>query len=127
MFIDTNAYSAIGRNDLQVMAALDQADSLFVSVIVLGELRAGFEHGNRKEDNERRLAQFLAKPSVSIALLHDSTTQIYAKLYAHHRKLGKPIPSNDLWISAQAIELDTPLLTLDAHFKGIKGLKLALQ
>ncbi len=97
-----------------------------MSVVVLGELRGGFDHGNRAESNNATLNQYLTDPSISIALIHPSTTLIYAKLYAQLRKQGKPIPSNDLWIAAQAMELDIHLLTLDAHFVGIKGLKLAI-
>jgi tRNA(fMet)-specific endonuclease VapC len=126
VLIDTNAYSGIGRGHPHILLAMGQSNQLLMSVIVLGELRSGFEHGDRKAENSRRLDEFLAMPTVNIALIQPTTTLIYGKLYAAQRKLGKPIPSNDLWIAAQAIELDMPLLTLDAHFAGIKGLKLAL-
>ena len=126
VLIDTNAYSQIWRHHQGVLDVLAASDRLIMSVVVLGELRAGFENGTQKQNNEKILENYLTHSTVSVLPVHDSTTRIYAKLYAHQRKLGKPIPSNDLWIASQAIELDVPLLTLDAHFVDIKGLKLAL-
>jgi tRNA(fMet)-specific endonuclease VapC len=126
VLIDTNAYSQIWRKHPEILKVLASSEQLLMSVVVLGELRAGFEHGLRSELNHKVLNDYLSNPSINIALIQPSTTLIYGKLYAAQRKLGKPIPSNDLWIAAQAIELDMPLLTLDAHFAGIKGLKLAL-
>jgi tRNA(fMet)-specific endonuclease VapC len=126
LLVDTNAYSNIWRHHAGVLSALASADRLLMSVVVLGELRAGFDHGERSASNHATLNAYLSTPTVSVALIQASTALIYGKLYAAQRKLGKPIPSNDLWIAAQAIELDAPLLTLDAHFSQIKGLKLAL-
>ena len=40
------------------------------------------------------------------------------------RKKGKPIPTNDIWIAAQAMELGAKLVTFDGHFKEIAGLRL---
>jgi tRNA(fMet)-specific endonuclease VapC len=36
--------------------------------------------------------------------------------------IGQPIPENDLWIAAVALELDMPLANRDAHFDRIDGL-----
>lgn len=124
--LDTNAYSQIWRNHPNIITAISSAEKLYMSVIVLGELRGGFDHGNRTKVNHAVLDKYLTNPSIHTALIQPSTTYIYAKLYAQQRKQGKPIPTNDLWIAAQAVELDMPLLTLDAHFAGIRGLKLAI-
>ncbi len=47
---------------------------------------------------------------------------IYGKIKTQLKIKGKPIPENDIWIAAQAIEYDFVLLSNDKHFKMITGL-----
>jgi len=51
------------------------------------------------------------------------TADSYALVYAGLRRKGQPIPTNDLWIAASALELGAALLTRDAHFSQIDGLR----
>ena len=52
------------------------------------------------------------------------TADSYALVYACLRRKGQPIPTNDLWIAATALEHGTALLSLDAHFAHVDGLRL---
>lgn len=120
--IDTNAYTAFKRGDANVLAALRQAERIFVSVTVLGELLAGFAAGNREAMNREELSRFLASSRVQLAPATAATADLYAVVYAALRRKGSPIPTNDLWIAASALEHGAALLSLDAHFAQIDGL-----
>jgi tRNA(fMet)-specific endonuclease VapC len=124
ILLDTNAYGAFLAGDKPLLEALSQAESVAVSVIVLGELHAGFRGGNRRAENEHILAEFLAKPGVSTSLLSPETAQIFGDIKAGLKRAGTPIPINDVWLAAQAIETGRVLVTLDGHFRCVPGLRL---
>lgn len=117
--IDTCAYSAFLRDDPRVITPIESASGIHVPIVVLGELRAGFHHGNRVSENEMQLQDFLASPRVQVVSIDEATTHHYASLYATLRRLGKKIPNNDLWIAASAMRHNLPLLTIDRHFEVI--------
>jgi tRNA(fMet)-specific endonuclease VapC len=121
--LDTNAYSALMRGDDEVLAVLRVAPELVVPATVIGELLAGFAFGGRESMNRRELAMFLAKPGVLVAAITEATADNYALIYAALRRRGKPVPTNDLWIAASALEHGAALLTFDAHFAAVEGLR----
>lgn len=121
--LDTNAYAAFKRGEAEVLAVLRAAPDILVSTIVLGELLAGFAAGSREARNRQELAQFISTPRVRVAPLSEVAADSYALIYAQLRRKGKPIPTNDLWIAASALEHGAALLTLDAHFAAIDGLR----
>ncbi|QDU57906.1 PIN domain-containing protein [Aeoliella mucimassa] len=59
-----------------------------------------------------------------LLLADESTTHYYSDLFVALRKLGKQIPTNDLWIAALALQHDLLLYTRDVHFQSVPGLKL---
>lgn len=122
--LDTNAYAAFKQGDEGVVAALRAADDLILPVAVLGELLAGFAAGNREAKNRGELAQFLRAPRVRVAPITEATADNYALIFAALRRKGKPIPSNDLWIAASALEHGAALLTLDKHFAVVDTLRI---
>jgi tRNA(fMet)-specific endonuclease VapC len=116
LILDTSAYSAFKRGQQQAVDALRQAQSILMPSIVLGELLAGLEVGGRREENRRELAEFQRSPRVRTVHITDDTAERYARIYAHLRTTGRPIPTNDLWIAASAMEYGAELLTTDRHF-----------
>ena len=82
----------------------------------LGELHAGFRLGNRGAQNERELSSFLRSPRVSIVDVGDQTAVRYAEIVLFLRRAGRPIPTNDIWIAAGAMEHGLRIVTTDAHF-----------
>jgi tRNA(fMet)-specific endonuclease VapC len=120
--IDTCAYSHLMRGDVNLQSCLEEADLLFVPVIVLGEIHAGFEAGTRLTENENRLKSFLELPGVRIQDVTWDIARRYAILVNDLRQKGTPIPTNDLWIAATTLELGARLVTYDAHFKNIPNL-----
>ena len=93
---------------------------------MLGELYCGFLRGARREANRRRLEAFIGAPSVRLLAVTEETADHYAALWHDLRAAGAPVPTNDLWIAASALEHDLALLTADRHFERVPGLKLEL-
>ncbi len=109
-----------GRGDLETKLPLDEP--LFVSIIVVGELYKGVFKSYRTEKNRDSLEDFLRTVGI---LYPDLATAIqYARITAELERLGTPIPQNDIWIAAVAIECSMPLATCDAHFRQVARLQL---
>jgi tRNA(fMet)-specific endonuclease VapC len=116
LLIDTNRYTDMVRGDLAVTRTIEAADLTCLSVIALGELRAGFLGGSRAAENERTLRIFLRKATVQLLAPDEGTTLHYATIYQQLRREGTRIPTNDMWIAALAIQHSLTLYARDAHF-----------
>jgi len=121
--LDTNAYAAFKRGDEQIVGVLQHAPSIIVCATVLGELLGGFAAGRREGANRSELTQFINVQRVKVVPSTAATADLYALVYAALRRKGQPIPTNDLWIAASSLEHGAALLTLDAHFQDIDGLR----
>ena len=125
IFLDTNVFDKVDEGDGQVLAYLEETSEICTSVIVAGELFYGFKGGNKEKQNIRKLDEFLSENEVEVALVSTETAKIYGQIAHHLKKMGKPVPTNDMWIAAQAMELGAELVTFDRkHFKEIPGLRL---
>ena len=122
--IDTNRYRDLCVGRREVVERLETAEAIFVPVVVLAELRAGFAVGTKGRANERMLHQFLAQPGVEVLHTTDATTRSYAALYRQLRSQGTPVPTNDLWIAAIVLEHDLTLYSRDAHFAALPQLNV---
>ena len=123
ILLDTNAYTAFMLGAAEVVDVVAHADRLYLNSIVLGELLGGFAAGTREAKNRAELSRFLDSPRVEILPITGETADSYALIYAGLRRRGQPIPTNDLWIAASALEHGAALLTRDAHFSQIDGLR----
>lgn len=126
LLLDTNAYSALARGDGEALATIRDADELLLSVIVIGELRYGFQYGRQVKQNEVALADFMRRPFVVIVPVSDVTADRYARIAASLKRKGSPIPQNDVWIAAQAMEHGANLFSFDKHFRNVDGLVLVM-
>jgi tRNA(fMet)-specific endonuclease VapC len=116
LLVDTSAYAAFLRGHAGVKAALREATELFLSPIVLGELRSGFLKGTRSAENEDQLAQFLASSRCSVPAIDEETAHRYASIHDFLRRRGTPVSPNDLWIAASAAQHGLTVITLDGDF-----------
>jgi tRNA(fMet)-specific endonuclease VapC len=114
--IDTNRYRDFCDGVEDVIAILRKVETIAVPFVVLAELRAGFACGKKSLENEKVLIRFLNKPRVSVLYPDEGTTHQYANLYRQLRSQATPIPTNDIWIAALAIQHGLLLVTRDAHF-----------
>ena len=119
VLLDTSAYSQLRRGHQAILDVLRRSATIALSAIVLGELHSGFRAGNRCAENIAQLAEFLSKPSVRVLNVTEETALRYAEIDVYLRKKGRPIPRNDVWIAAVALEHGLHLVTLDAHFREI--------
>jgi tRNA(fMet)-specific endonuclease VapC len=124
ILLDTNAYAAYLRGEAVVLGALGEADRVLVSVFVLGELLAGFKAGAREKHNREFLARFLKKSTVEVLRAGEETSEYFALVKHALGKGGTPIPINDVWIAAHALEAGATLVTYDSHFARVPGLRL---
>ena len=124
ILLDTSAFVRFLRGDEKVMTYLAQADSVYMSGFVLGELYAGFKAGGREKENRQILDRFLLKSTVTVLEATIETADIFGLIMASLKKSGNPIPINDVWIAAHALETGSILVTYDDHFAAIPGLRL---
>ena len=114
--LDSSAYSAFKRGHPEAMEVLRSAGEIVLPSIMLGELLAGFRGGSRDRANRRELEAFLLSPRVRVTPVDADTAQRYAEIFAYLRERGSPIPTNDIWIAACAMQWGLRLLTTDSHF-----------
>lgn len=116
ILLDTSAYSAYTHGHPDLQAPVRHASAVYLSAVVVGELLAAFLKGGRRRQNEARLREFTASPRVGVLDVDDETAVRYAAIWDFLRRQGAPVPVNDLWIAATALQYGLRLITLDAHF-----------
>jgi tRNA(fMet)-specific endonuclease VapC len=114
--IDTNRYTDLQRGDPAAVHTLTHARVLYLPLIVVAQLRAGFLGGSRPAVSEQLLSAFLQRPNVRVLSPDEVTTHHYAALLQQLRRQATPIPTNDLWIAALVVQHGLTLYTRDAHF-----------
>ena len=119
MILDTNALSAVADNVSAAVQVLVNADTVELPVIVLGEYRFGIAQSLRRDNYEQWLTKLIA--SSRVLDINEHTTRNYAQVRLELKKVGRPIPGNDLWIAALSRQHSLPILSRDRHFDGISG------
>jgi predicted nucleic acid-binding protein len=119
ILLDTSAYSALRRGHPGVLAAVQETEEIFVNATVLGELKAGFRGGAQGAKGEKGLADFLASPRVSVLSIDAASSDFYALIVGSLRESGAPIPTNDVWIAASAMQHGLRVVTTDSHFSRV--------
>ena len=123
ILLDTNRYTDFCKAVPEAVAPVTAAEFVFLPFVALAELRGGFQAGTLARENERTLARFLASERVSVLYPDETTTQVYAGLFAQLRRQRTPIPTNDIWIAALALQHNLALLSRDAHFDNLPQLR----
>jgi len=122
ILLDSNAYSQLKRGHRAVAELVRKSEAVNLSAVVVGELLYGFRHGHRYEQNLRELHAFLDNPYVAFVPVSLVTADRYSRVAASLRAKGRPIPTNDIWIAAQAMETGAELVSFDRHFENVDGL-----
>jgi predicted nucleic acid-binding protein len=120
--LDTNRVTDLFRGDIALAEQLTTCDEIWIPLIVLGEIKAGFYGGTQQRRNEVLLNGLLLKPTVAVLVPGRETAEHYARLFVQLRRTGTPIPDNDLWIAALVLEHNLLLVTRDKHFERIPQL-----
>lgn len=121
MILDTNALSAFVDGDAGVGEALRREPRAAIPVIVLGEFRYGVAESRHRAAYEAWLKSHL--PHFEVLAVTEETSVAYAALRVALRRSGRPIPANDAWIAALALQHRLPLLSRDEHFDVVDGIE----
>ncbi|MEO5763440.1 MAG: type II toxin-antitoxin system VapC family toxin [Vicinamibacteria bacterium] len=120
--LDTNALSSFAEGDENLGNVLMPFRSLVLPAPVLGEYRYGLLGSKKKSRLSEWLDELLS--DARVLEIKEPTTDFYARVRHQLRTAGTPIPENDVWIAALAIEHRLPLASRDKHFKVVKGLEV---
>jgi len=119
----TVAIDHLRNRNAQLAGHLQSGCTLFLPLTALGELYAGAERSAQPAKTHAVVSTLLQ--SVSVLYCDEITATHYGRIYAQLARAGTPIPQNDIWIAALAMEHNLPLATRDAHFKHVQNLALA--
>jgi tRNA(fMet)-specific endonuclease VapC len=122
LLLDTNVYSAFLRGKAEALELIRSASLIYLSVFVVGELFDGFRRGARAAENRRILQSFIAAPRVRFLPATIVTADRYSRVLAALKAKGRPLPTNDVWIAAHAMEVGADLVSYDQHFGEVAGL-----
>ena len=122
LLIDTNIYTHALAGDPETTEILKKKKKIAICCICIGELLSGFKGGTREKENRKELEEFLDAPRVQIYSIDEDTSEFYAEILNSLRKKGRPIPTNDIWIAAVALQHGLKLFSKDHHFKYVPGL-----
>jgi len=120
--IDTNIYSNAFRGRKEALNILQEYQIILFSPIVIGELLLGFKRGSRCHQNVYQLKNILSEDRINIITVTKATAEFYSHIFSDLLKKGNPIPTNDIWIAASAMENGCAIASYDDHFKQIPGL-----
>ncbi len=122
IMLDTSAYVGFKRNVVEAVEIIVKAELIVFSPVVMGELMFGFRNGTRFKENMDDLDRFLKHEAVDLVPIGKITSDRYSRIAVKLRQQGTPIPTNNIWIAAQAMEQGAELITSDQHFDKINGL-----
>lgn len=120
--LDTNIVIAAFLQDAAVAVGLSAAREVFVPSIVIGELYFGAYKSTRVQANLKRTTEFIAASTILVC--DAATAQVYGQIKNALKLKGRPIPENDMWIAAVAMQHDLTLVSRDTHFNEIEGLTI---
>lgn len=119
VLIDTNRYRDFCDGDQYSLDIVRKAVRIYIPFVVIAELRSGFICGKQSRQNEKYLTMFLNSNRVDALYPDENTTHHFARIFAQLRMQGTPIPVNDIWISALAVQHDLLLFSRDNHFDNL--------
>ncbi len=121
VLVDTNVVVAYFRGDKVLQPHFTGLTPMYLPWVVVGELHYGAQRAQRRQEQLAYIHDLL---TFAVVLFPDlDTTVVYGQVKAELAQVGKPIPDNDLWIAAMAMQHDLPLATRDAHFAQVPRLK----
>lgn len=122
VLLDTNIVIAFFAQEPDISDQMQAAEAFFIPIIVLGELYFGVRKSGKPAQNLKWIDELAAK--TAILDCNAETARQYGQLKDNLRRKGRPIPENDIWIAAIAIQHNLTLITRDAHFNQVDNLSV---
>ena len=124
--IDTNILIECFQHNQVVSGAISRYDRILICPAVLGEFKVGIDVNTKRGKKVKALLdEFLDDPAVAIVPCTDETADYYARIVKALKENGTPLPTNDIWIAAAALEHGAAVFSSDDHFSHVPMLKLA--
>ncbi|MEP7293085.1 MAG: type II toxin-antitoxin system VapC family toxin [Chloroflexota bacterium] len=121
LLLDTNAVIALQQKDTILLQLLEDEEDIFIPAVVIGEMYYGAYKSGRPDKNRQIVSEFAEKRQVIRCDAH--TGDAYGQIKYALRIKGRPIPENDIWIAALALQYDGILITRDAHYSEVENLR----
>jgi tRNA(fMet)-specific endonuclease VapC len=121
LILDPNALSAFADGEPGVGEILRRHERAAIPVIVLGEFRYGIAGSRHRRAYEQWLEALLSE--LEVLAITAQTSISYAALRGTLKQRGRPIPANDAWIAALAMQHRMPILSRDEHFDALPELR----
>lgn len=121
MILDTNAVSAWAEHDPSAWRLIEAQEFLCLPVIVLGEFRFGLRGSRKRSVLEPELE--VLEQTVRVLEVTRETAAVYATVRFELKQRGTPIPENDVWVAALARQHGLPVMSRDAHFDCVAGVR----
>lgn len=122
IIVDTNIFIDLMKGDKTIAQKLESYSEVYISPVVLVELYFGAYRSANPEKHLRKITIAIHKSKLLSIDAGTAETFVTIKLALFAR--GNPIPENDIWIAAAAIQHQLPLYTNDSHFREIDGIVL---
>ena len=119
---DTSVF--IARESGRPLDDSSMPDELAVSIVTVGELRAGVLAANDVRVRERRLTTLTAALELDAVPVDDDVAAQWAKLRVLLRDMERRMPVNDSWIAATAMALQVPVVAQDDDYVELDGLSV---
>lgn len=120
--LDTSVAVRFLNGDASIVERVLALPEVVLPIIVVGELLFGAENSTRPLQNLPRYLEFIA--ACVVTPLERETAVVYARTRLALKRKGRPIPMNDVWISAQCLGHGWVLVTDDTDFDYVDGLVL---
>ena len=126
VLVDTNVLIRYFKDDEPFANLIESAEEVVMHPAVYAEYISGLDEQTKMGKALRKqIEDFLDAPVVTLASVTSMTSNYYAKIYRHLKKIGKMIPQNDIWLAASAFENGYEIISHDAHFRNIPMLNLS--
>ena len=119
LVLDSNALIALFDGDEEAREIISSAEKILVPAVVLGEVQLGINNTKRGRTTQKALEKFLDQPFVEVLNVGPETASCFVTVMKYLMEHGTPIPTDDVWIAAGALETGSVLLTRDGHFANI--------
>ena len=119
--LDTNIVIALFTGDRSVEAKVTNIENVALAPPIIGELCFGAQKSEKVTENLYRINMFIEEHLLFSCDLE--TAQWYGIIKNQLRRKGRPIPNNDIWIAAVAMQHGLILVTRDSHFDAVETLQ----
>ena len=119
--LDTNIVIALLASERQVSTQIAEASEVFLTPVIIGELHYGARGSQKPTENLARINALAAR--IPVLPIDVNTAHTYGVLKTALRRKGRPIPENDIWIAASAVQHRLVLVTRDEHFTHVNDVE----